>query len=100
MRNHAEVVMKVLTEFGTAENYRVRLTKIGCVEGHEPKIPIGQIIEGELTSKVEVGLSFNIKNAVMSDGSKWMYWYTSIIQKVLTDNTFETKNSIYKWEKI
>ena len=112
----AETVMGVFKAFGAERIPNVRITKIGCVEGHPPKIPVGQVIAGTFTHEVEVGTSFNLKNATvmaMMDGRsipdtpfgglkgfKYKLWCTSIIQKVLSDNTFQTKNSIYKWEVI
>lgn len=94
-------VMGILGEFTRKRpSLTVILTKIGCVDGHPPKIPVGLVIQGTLTSKAEVGFSFNIEPATVSDGTKWEMWCTSIIQKILTLDTFQTKNSIYKWEII
>ncbi len=103
-------VMGIFKSFETKKTPNVKLTKIGCVDGHIPKIPIGQVVKGIFASEVEVGLSFNIANAKIIEGGsdsklnlkgvEYEYWCTSIIQKILTDNTFQTKNSIYKWEII
>jgi len=103
-------VMGVFKSFGAEKIPNIKLTKIGCVDGHKPKVPVGQVVEGILASQIEVGLSCNIKNAIIIEGGnkykgnlkgiKYEYWCTSIIQKILTDNTFQTKNSIYKFEKI
>lgn len=108
--NIGNTVMGVFKAFGAEKNPNVRVTKIGCAEGCPPKIPIGTEVVGTLTHGVEVGASFNIVNATIIKGGnlspknlagvKYGRWSTSIIQKVLNDNTFETKNSIYKWEAI
>ena len=105
----AHTVMGVFGAFGAKKNLiKVRLTKINEVEGSVVKIPIGLTVEGYLVSEVRVGLSFNIKHALIikgnskfkniSKGDKYDLYCTSIIQKILSDNTFETKNSIYKWD--
>ena len=105
-------VMNVFKAFGakTISKPNVRITKIGCAEGHFPKVPIGQVVEGTFTDEVNVGESFNIKNATIIEGGnlsiknmkggKYKLWCTSIIQEILSNNTFQTKNSIYKWETI
>jgi len=28
------------------------------------------------------------------------WWSTSLVQKIIDDNTFETYNSIYRWEEV
>lgn len=106
--NMRGTVMGVFAAFGGKQKYNVTLTKIGCVDGHPPKIPIGQIVKGVLASEARVGLSFNIANAVIVEGGsdseknlkgvEYGLWCTSIIQKILSDDTFQTKNSIYKFD--
>ncbi len=111
MDNISNTVMQVFKAFGAEKRkYSVRLTKIGCVDGHPPKIVIGQAIEGIFDGEVKIGISFNIEHALIVEGNsplkrifkgeKYDMFCTSIIHKILTNDTFETKNSIYKWEII
>ncbi len=110
MDNISNTVMSVFKDFGADRLPNIKLTKIGCVDERVPKIPIGQIVKGILASEMEVGLSFNIKNAIITEGGnsslknmkgiEYELWCTSIIQKILTEDTFQTKNSIYRWERI
>lgn len=98
--------LNILKKFGAEMQPNVRLTKIGCVDGCPPKIPVGQIVVGTLHSGIEVGLSFNIRHArvrtspYFTEEKKYSLWCTSIIQEMLPNQTFRTKNSIYKWESI
>ncbi len=108
----APTVWSVFKAYGAGKHTpNVRVTKIGCTDGCPPKVPVGQVVEGRIAiDEVAVGLSFNIAEATIVQGGngtmknlkgvKYDYWCTSIIQKVLSGNTFETKNSIYKWEAI
>lgn len=106
----ANTVMSVFKAYRAEKMPNVRVTKIGCAEGCPPKIPIGTEVVGTFTNEVEVGASFNLANATIVKGGnlspknlagvKYGRWSTSIIQKVFSGNTFETKNSIYKWEVI
>lgn len=89
---------------------KVRVTKIGNVDGSEPKVPIGQVVEGTFAGEIKVGFSLNLSIAKIIEGDvnfkrnmkgvTYTTWCTSIIQKILSDNTFQTKNSIYKLEII
>lgn len=102
-------VMRCIEAF-TKKPPKVRLTKIGCVNGHEPIIPIGHVVIGSFTTAPEIGNSFNLKNAKIIEGGNssgrnklghtYEYWCTSIIEKVLPDNTFETQSAVYKWQII
>lgn len=74
---------------------KVKLTKIkSLLEGSHPNnIEEGCVETGYATKEPTIGQSFYI-----SDNSKW--FATSIVTKILDDNTFETMNSVYKWEEI
>lgn len=99
MEHISHTVMGIFKAFNKKNKTNVRLTKIACVDGKPPKIPIGLVVEGLSNSDIRVGFSFNISPAILSDGTKWNSWCSSIIQEILPGNTFRTKNSIYKWEK-
>ena len=107
----SHITMNVFKAFGAKKMPNVRITKIGCADGHPPKIPIGQVVIGTCSfDKIMVGNSLNISDATIIEGGnfsesnlkggKYRYWCTSVIQEVLKNNTFKTKNSIYKWEVI
>jgi hypothetical protein len=110
MQDGSEATMRVFKDFGATQLPNIRITKLGCVDGSLPKIPIGQIVEGRFISEVKVGESFNLKYGKVIEGGSfekknlkgvtYTHWCTSIVQKIISDNTFQTKNSIYKWEKI
>jgi hypothetical protein len=74
---------------------RVKLTKIrSLLEGSHPNnIEEGYVETGYIIKEPTVGQSFLIGNS-----PKW--FATSIVTKILDDNTFETMNSVYKWEEI
>lgn len=105
----SEIVMGIFKTFGANEKPKIRLTKIERVSGHT-KIPIGQIVEGTFVSEVKVGESFNLFLGEVIEGGgssldnlkgvKYDYWCTSVVKKIISDDTFQTKNSIYKVEKI
>jgi hypothetical protein len=74
----------------TSELKRVRLTKIkdNRFEGNHPNgVNTGAVREGFLIQAPKVGLS------CMTDN-----FLTSMVTKILDDNTFETFNSTYKIE--
>ena len=114
--NGAHTVFSVFKALGARTQPNVRLTKLKRASSHNSKVEVGQVIEGTLNSNIAVGLSFNIKNATVLSmiagysitpgqgsglkGIEYKLWCTSIIQEVLSENTFRTKNSIYKWEVI
>lgn len=70
----------------------VRLTKISDCENplYVNHIQPGYIKEGIVHEDPKVGQSFEIGG----------YWSTSTVTEILSDNTFKTRNSIYKWEVI
>lgn len=74
---------------------RVKLTKLQSLPLKEAKVPesalrygIGHIQEGEFMGSPLVGHSFWVGN----------HWATSKVTKILSDNTFRTENSVYRWE--
>ena len=110
MTDIPKTVISIFSAFGAKKVPNIRLTKIGCTGDREPKIPIGQVVEGVFAGSLHIGNSFNIAHAIIKEGgnhseknrkgTEYTYWCTSIIQKILPNNTFETKNSIYRWEVI
>jgi hypothetical protein len=54
---------------------------------HPNNIPVGEIHEGMFRTPPTVGDAF------------WVgfHWRTSPVVEILSDNTFRTLNSIYKW---
>lgn len=72
---------------------KVRLTKItDCENPKYPKnIEDGYIVEGKFQNEPKVGESFVLYSKYHS------LFKTSIVTEILSDNTFKTMNSIYKW---
>jgi hypothetical protein len=77
---------------------KIRLTKMKIVADNRfPPTSRGQSLAGEtwegeqspITPEPMIGRPFFIST-----------YKTSFVQKILSANTFETLNSIYKWEKI
>lgn len=105
----SKTVMGILKEFGIKSKIKIRLTKTGCVDS-SINIPIGQVVEGFFVNEVKIGESFNLTEATVIEGGsnslrnlkgvKYSYWCTSVVKKIISDDTFQTKNSIYKVEKI
>ncbi len=79
----------------------VRLTKLDNAEnakypaGHPRHIKAGAIFEGLMLRPVAVGQSFYVDFPTAKNHA-----HTSVVQEILSENTFKTKNSIYKWEII
>ena len=106
----SNAVMGIFKDFGAKKiPVKIRLIKTGCVEG-SIKIPVGQVVEGMFVSQAMVGKSFNLECATVIEGGNGTFrntkgveyssWCTSVVQKILSDDTFQTKNSIYKLEII
>ena len=61
---------------------------------HPNNIKVGFVkeieIKPEFVAPPQVGFRFNVGP----------YWSTSLVQEVLSHNTFRTFNSVYKWEVI
>lgn len=100
-----EVVMGVFKAFGaTTKKSQVVLTLIKRISDHKHSQPmaIGTKICGALSYFPKEGQSFNIENAEIivkgEDRRRSDLYCTSRITKFLPDNTFETQNSIYKYE--
>lgn len=104
MFNKEQIIMGVFEGLSTDKYVQypiVRLTKIG--EGVSPKYPVGHprhipsntVAEGKMLRPVAVGQSFYV-NHIDSPH----HFHTSVVQEILSDNTFRTMNSIYKWEII
>lgn len=101
--------MSIFKAFGANQRPTIRLIKTGCVEG-SIKIPVGQVVEGTFVSEVSVGKSFNLDNATVIEGGngtlrntkgvQYSAWCTSVVQEILSDDTFRTKNSVYRLEII
>lgn len=70
---------------------KIRVTKIKEVD--HSTIQVGEVFEGYLISPPEVGKPFFVNGTENK-------LRTSLVQEILTENTFRTYNSIYKWEKI
>ena len=60
---------------------------------HPKNKAVGTVREGEFTDKPVVGKEFYI-------GRGFRSYKTSTVQEILSENTFRTYNSIYKWELI
>lgn len=100
--NQKEIPRAVMGVFEAMahKNTKINLVKIGSVDDRSQKIPVGFTVEGGLgISEIKEGVSFNITNA-KAGKVNYDLWCTSIIQKILSGNTFQTKNSIYRWEYI
>ncbi len=67
----------------------VRLTKLTELSdaSFPNNIPVGFVEEGGFIREPVVGESF------------WLsYFATSVVTEILSENTFKTRNSVYKWE--
>jgi len=62
---------------------------------HPRYIKTGLIAEGLMLRPVTVGQSFYVDYPHTKN-----HFHTSVVQEILSENTFKTMNSIYKWEKI
>lgn len=101
----AEAVMGVFKAFSKGTKKKdyptVRLTKLDNGEspkypvGHPRHIEVGRISQGLMLRPVAVGESFYVDYLGMDN-----HFHTSDVQEILSENTFKTKNSIYKWEII
>ena len=67
---------------------KIRLEKIEELQNAVTKnnIPVGFTTEGEMFTKPQVGKQFLVGHELR----------TSIVEEILNDNTFKTRNSIYK----
>lgn len=77
---------------------RIRLTKITELENaqHPNNIPEGFQQEGEFSNPPEVGACFWMQYKLGEDS-----WFrSSVVTEIINDNTFRTKNSIYRYENI
>lgn len=99
----AETVMGVFKSFskGTKKTPpTIKLTKLANGEtakypdGHSRHIEVGFTYEGVMPRPVAVGESFYVNYPNEN------HFHTSVVQEILSENTFKTKNSIYKWEII
>jgi hypothetical protein len=74
---------------------KVKLTKIkSLLEGSHPNnIEEGYVKIGIVHKPPTEGESF-----LMTTNTTW--FCTSVVTKILDNNTFETMNSVYKWEEI
>lgn len=70
---------------------KIRLIKLDevCNPRHANNIPVGHVVEGFLQQEPMIGQSFWVGN----------FWRTSTVTEVIDENTFCTKNSIYKIER-
>lgn len=53
---------------------------------------------GHFTKEPEIGERFNLIGLSNDNGERGIS--TSVVQKIIDENTFETLNSIYHWEKL
>lgn len=76
----------------TTPKKTVRLTKLKEVENptHANNIEEGHIEQGYFLAEPKIGERFYAGYG----------WSTSQVKEILTENTFRTHNSIYKWEII
>jgi hypothetical protein len=96
-----KVVMSVFDKLsgGNLKRPTVRLTKIGegiipkYHEGHPRHIKINSVAQGKMMRPVAVGESFYVNKL----GEKG-HFHTSVVQEILSPNTFRTQNSVYRWE--
>lgn len=96
----ADTVMSVFKSFslGMRAFKTVRLTKLDngdtpkYPDGHPRHIKVGFTYEGLMPRPVAVGESFYVNPPNKS------HFHTSVVQEILSENTFKTMNSIYKWE--
>ena len=69
---------------------QIKLTKLAEVENpaYANNIPVGKEVTGQFSSEPQLGRSFHVG-----------YNYaTSIVLEILSEDTFKTRNSVYKWE--
>lgn len=78
----------------------VRLTKIGEVDKplHPHNIMIGQVYEGTMEKEPTLNERFNLNPISTRPGQRGIS--TSGVLKILSEDTFETYSSVYKWEVI
>lgn len=73
-------------------NQKVKLTKLR--DSDDPlfpkHIPAGYVKEGAFCEAPKVGECFCVGGS----------WSTSVVQEILSEDTFRTFNSIYKWEMV
>lgn len=97
----SETVMKFFEQMSSGKKVIVRLTKLG--DGEKPKyapnhprhIKPGFVVEGIMLRPVAVGESFYVDYPTAKN-----HFHTSVVEEILSENTFRTMNSIYKWEII
>ena len=100
-QNGSEITMRVFKAFGGAEKTVIRLTKIKegknpkYASGHPRHIKVGSVAEGLMLRPVTVGESFYV-----DPPKSKKHFHTSVVQEILSENTFRTMNSIYKWERV
>ena len=80
-----------------------KITKLGSVENPYHKNSIYGDLEdyylGYFTKEPKIGERFNL-TPIKSFGKPYLGGIsTSPVTKIIDDNTFETLNSIYKWEE-
>lgn len=74
---------------------KIRLTKISGEKSHKYSLEEGWIMDGIIEKEwmfpqePTIGMPFVIDT-----------YRTSQVEEILSDNTFKTYNSVYKWEKI
>ena len=71
---------------------KIRLIKVKEADNprHPHNIPEGYVVEGEFVADPEVGETFWV-------GQRWR---TSVVQEIISPDTFRTMNSIYKVETV
>lgn len=97
----AETVMRIFKAFNVGKrNFPiVRLTKLSNGEtpkysdGHPRHVEVGRVSQGLMLRPVIVGQSFYVDYPNQKN-----HFHTSVVQEILSYNTFRTQNSIYKWE--
>ncbi len=99
----SKVTMGFFEQMTTGNNPKsvVRVTKMGDGDsakyppGHSRHIKVGNVYQGLLLRPVKVGESFYVDYPNAPN-----HMHTSVVQEILSENTFRTMNSIYKWEII
>lgn len=71
-----------------SQSIQIKLTRIS---GEQSKnlIPIGSIVVGDCYDRPTVGEPFYVG-----------MWATTKVTEVLSEDTFKTSNSVYKWEEL
>ncbi len=96
----SKVVMPFFKMMGAkASHVTIMVTKLEHGEApkyaanHPRNIKIGFTAEGLMLRPVAVGESFYVNYPDAGN-----HFHTSVVQEILSENTFKTQNSIYRWE--